>query len=416
VTEGQDFYDISVDRWAYGGEAMGRLPDGRAVFVPFAIPGEKLRIKLVEEKRGYARAELLDVLEPAPNRITARCQHFTECGGCHYQHLSYPAQLAAKQEVLIDQLIRIGNFDQAELEKTLKPIVPSSSPWNYRNHVQFHLNPEGKLGFQAARSNQVVAIQECHLPQQAINEIWPQLDLDPVPDLVRVGLRAGDDDEIMIVFETETDEGLEITFDIPVAAVQLGPESLHLLSDVPFIEMTAASYTFQVSAGSFFQVNTATAEKMVAHLLEHLPLTPDSTVMDIYCGVGLFSALLAPEVGRLIGIEENPLAVEDFATNLDAYDNVEIYEAAAEDVLPGLDIQPDIIIVDPPRAGLAPEVLDEIAIKKPEVLAYISCDLATFGRDAKRLKEAGFVLEQITPFDLFPQTYHIETISLWHAG
>jgi 23S rRNA (uracil1939-C5)-methyltransferase len=179
--------------------------------------------------------------------------------------------------------------------------------------------------------------------------------------------------------------------------------------------MTAASYTFRVSASSFFQVNTGTAEKMVAHLMDNLPLTATSTVMDIYCGVGLFSAQIAPEVGRLIGIEENPLAVEDFATNLDAYDNVEIYEAAAEDLLPSLDVQPDIIVVDPPRAGLAPEVLDAIAAKKPGVLAYISCDPATFSRDAKRLRKAGFVLQQITPFDLFPQTYHIETISFWRS-
>ncbi|HKJ27390.1 MAG TPA: methyltransferase, partial [Anaerolineales bacterium] len=143
---------------------------------------------------------------------------------------------------------------------------------------------------------------------------------------------------------------------------------------------------------------------------------PDSVVMDIYCGVGLFSAFIAPEVGRLIGIEDNLMAVEDFTINLEAFDNVEIYEAPAEDVLPGLELQPDIIVVDPPRAGLAPEVVDAIAAIKPAFLAYVSCDPSTLSRDAKRLMAAGFTLEQITPFDLFPQTYHIESISFWRAG
>jgi 23S rRNA (uracil1939-C5)-methyltransferase len=411
----QNIMDVKVDRWAYGGEAMGRLPDGKAVFVPFAVPGETLRVNVVEEKRGYARADLIKVLQPAPSRIQPRCKHFMECGGCHYQHLSYADQLAAKEEVLKDQLIRIGKFDETELATLLKPIISGESPWNYRNHVQFHLDADGRLGFQAPRSNRVVPIDECHLPDEAINQIWPRLEVAPIPDLYQVGLRSGDEDELLLVLETDSDEGVDIELDLPIAAVQVGPESMHLLSDQPYFEITADGYTFKVSAGSFFQVNTPVAEKMVAHLLENLPLQPDSLVMDIYCGVGLFSAFIAPEVGRLIGIEENPIAVEDFAVNLDAFDNVEIYEAPAEDVLPGLDMQPDIIVVDPPRAGLATEVLDAIVEIKPAVLAYISCDPSTLARDAKRLRAAGFTLQQITPFDLFPQTYHIETISFWQA-
>ena len=158
------------------------------------------------------------------------------------------------------------------------------------------------------------------------------------------------------------------------------------------------------------------AGKMVEHLIAHLPLHPECTVLDIYCGVGLFSAFIAPEVGRLIGVEENPIAVEDFSVNLDAYDNVEVYEAPAEEVMPELDVRPDIILVDPPRAGLALPVLDAIVDMQPGFLTYVSCDPATFARDAKRLRKAGFVLEQLTPFDLFPQTYHIETISFWRRS
>ena len=413
MNESGKTFEIRLENWAYGGEVMGRLPDGRAVFVPFSLPGETVQVELTEEKRGFARARLLEVLEPSTERIAPRCKHFSICGGCHYQHLPYDLQLAAKQEVLKDTLTRIGRLSQEEADTLTRPVVPSPSPWHYRNHVQFHLDEAGKLGYRARRSDQVVPIEECHLPEESLNQVWQQLEFDPIPGLSRVGLRAGIQDEVMLILETEDDEGLEFSLDIPMAAVQLGPGTLHVLSDTAELEMEVLDYTFQVSGGSFFQVNTPMAAAMVEHLLAHLPLTPESIVLDVYCGVGLFSAFIAPEVAEVIGIEENPLAVEDFGVNLDAYHNVSIYEAPAEDVMPELNVQPDIILVDPPRAGLDLPVLDAIVEMKPAVLAYVSCDPSTLARDAKRLRSAGFVLEQLTPFDLFPQTYHIESISLW---
>ncbi len=407
-------FEIRLENWAYGGEVIGRLPDGRAVFVPFAIPGEKVRIELVEEKRGFARARLLEVLEPAPERISPRCKHFARCGGCHYQHMPYHLQLNAKNEVLKDTLQRIGKFSPEELTPLMRTPIASPNHWHYRNHVQFHLDGSGKLGYRAAKSDQIVPIEECHLPEETLNAIWPQLELDPIPGLQRVALRSGVEEDAMLVLETEDDEGLEFSLDIPMAAVQLGPSTVHVLSDTVEMEMEVLDYSFQVSAGSFFQVNTPMAAAMVSHLLAHLPLKPESVVLDVYCGVGLFSAFIAPEVAQLIGIEENPLAVEDFSANLDAYNNVSVYEAPAEEVMPALQVQPDIILLDPPRAGLDLPVLDAIVEMKPKVLAYVSCDPSTLARDAKRLRKAGFVMDHITIFDLFPQTYHIETISLWH--
>jgi 23S rRNA (uracil1939-C5)-methyltransferase len=408
-------FELRMENWAYGGEVMGRLPDGRAVFVPFALPGEKVRIELVQEKRGFARARLLEVLEPSPERIPARCKHFSICGGCHYQHLPYELQLTAKTEVLKDTLKRIGGFSPEELEPLVQPPIPSPSPWQYRNHIQFHLNEAGRLGYRAGRSHQIIPIDECFLPEENLNQLWPQLEFDPIPSLYRVGLRSGTEEDIMLILETEDNQGLEFTLDIPIAAVQLGPSSIHVLADAAELEMAVLEYTFQVSAGAFFQINSPMAAAMVQHLLAHLPLTADSIVLDVYCGVGLFSAFIAPEVAQLIGIEENPLAVEDFTVNLNAYDNVSIYEAPAEDVMPSLDLQPDIILVDPPRAGLNLAVLDAIVEMKPKMLAYVSCDPSTLARDAKRLSAAGFTLERITPFDLFPQTYHIESISIWRG-
>lgn len=407
------FFTIRLDRWAYGGEAMGRLPDGRALFVPFSMPGETVRVRLVEDKRGFARGELLEVVEASPQRIEARCKHYQDCGGCHYQHLPYPLQVEAKQEILKDQLTRIGKLAPELVEEAAQPPVIDARAWYYRNHIQFHLGEDGSLGFQAAGSNRLVPVEECHLPDEAILAVWEQLDIEPEAGLRRVGFRIGADDEIMLVLESDSDEGVEFEIDLPMAAVQLGPNSTHVLSDTAYLPMEVLGEEFRVSAGAFFQVNTHMAEAMVAHLLDILPLNRQSVVLDVYCGVGLFSAFIAPKAAQLIGIELDAFAVDDFLYNLEAFEHVEVYQAAAEEVLPELEIQPDVVVVDPPRAGLGKEALDAILAMAPKTLAYVSCDPATLGRDAKRLTAGGYQLAQVTLFDLFPQTYHIESISLW---
>lgn len=389
---------------------MGRLPDGRAVFVPYALPGERVQARIVEEKRGHARAELVAVLEPAPERITPRCAHFGVCGGCHYQHMTYAAQLQAKAGILADQLERLGGLKNPPV----RPPVGSPLPFNYRNYVQFSVSPEGKLGFQMPRSNQVVAIQECHLPEVPLNDIWPQIDLEAVPGLEQVGLRLGAGEEVQLILESSDPEPIEFSVeDLPLSAVHLGPGGALVLAGSEQVVIEVLGRPFQVSAGAFFQVNTAMAAAMVEHLLANLPLQPDSTVVDVYCGVGLFSAFLAARCARLVGIEASPAACEDFAANLDEFDHVELYEAPAEEVLAQVQFKPDVIVVDPPRSGLATEAMDGLLSQGAAWLAYISCDPATLGRDARRLTAGGYQLEQITPFDLFPQTYHIESISLW---
>ncbi len=403
-------YDIQLTALTYGGDAMGRLPDGRAVFVPFGLPGERVRVDVVEEKRGHARAALLEVLEPAPGRIVPRCPHFMACGGCHYQHMDYPAQLAAKAAILKEQLERIGGL----ADVNLRPAVAAPQAWNYRNQVQFHLASDGKLGYQAARSNAIIPIRECHLPEEPLNALWPQLDFEMLPALQRVGLRLGAGDELMLVLESSQPDAPEFTVEeIPLSAVHLGPGGTLVLAGSDHIVMEVGGRPFKVSAASFFQVNTAQAGAMVSHLLAELPLEAGQTVLDVYCGVGLFSAFLAPKVGRLVGVELSSDACEDFAVNLDEFENVELYEAPAEQVLAGVDFHPDVIVVDPPRAGLGQATLDGLLRQGAPHLAYISCDPATLARDAKRLVQGGYCLQQVTPFDLFPQTYHIESISLW---
>jgi 23S rRNA (uracil1939-C5)-methyltransferase len=408
------FYEVELTKFAYGGEVMGRLPDGRAVFVPFALPGEKARLRLVEEKRSHARAELVEVLRPSAQRQAPACPHFGLCGGCHYQHMPYEAQLAAKTEILRDQLMRIGRLK----DPPVQPAVACPHPYSYRNHVQFHLTADGRLGYYPALPGEVFAIQECHLPEAPLQDLWPQLEFEALPEIERIGLRLGAGEQVQLILEGQGSELPEFSVeDLSISAVHLSEDSYVVLAGSEFVIMQVLDRLFRVSAGSFFQVNTEMAESMVKHVLEKLPgfisLDPYTTLLDVYCGVGLFSAFLAPRVGRLIAIEAAPSAVEDFTVNLDEFENVELYQDAAENVLAQIIVQPDIILVDPPRSGLERDALEGILRLKPRLLVYVSCDPATLGRDARRLAEGGYRLEIITPFDLFPQTYHIESISFW---
>jgi 23S rRNA (uracil1939-C5)-methyltransferase len=405
---------LSLTTQTYGGQAIGRH-DGKAVFVPFALPGEIVRTRIVEERKNFSRAELLEVIKPSPQRIAPKCVHYTQCGGCHYQHLPYADQLTAKTEILRDQLTRIGKIENPPV----RTIVASPNEWNYRNNIQFHLDENAKLGFISALDDparpepplNVIAISECHLPEAVLNSLWPTLEFEPGAPLDRISLRAGDG--LMLILESDTPEAPEMELESDISVVHMVEDDSVVLAGDDYIVIEVLGRPFKVSAASFFQINTAMAAKMVEHLLEALPVTSKSTLLDIYCGVGLFSAFFAPKVKKVIGIEAAPSSCDDFGINLDEFDNVDLYEAFAEEVLPELKEYAEFVIVDPPRAGLDRTVIDALVALKPETIAYISCDPATLARDAARLIAGGFKLKQVTPFDLFPQTYHIESISIF---
>jgi 23S rRNA (uracil1939-C5)-methyltransferase len=407
-----DLLKIELDKLTYGGDALGRLPDGRAVFVPFALPGETVSIRILEEKRGHVRAGLAEVLEPSADRVSPACRHFGVCGGCHYQHMSYQTQLSAKTAILRDQLTRIGRIGVPPL----KQIIPSSDEWNYRNHVQFHLTRAGKLGYVDAGGRDVFSIVECHLPEPPLDALWPRLAFGPGTGLERISLRLGKDGQTMMVLESASPWPPELELEADLSVVHLVGDDAVVLAGDDHLVMQVGDRPFHVSAASFFQVNTAVAEKMVAFLLENLRVSPATTLLDVYCGVGLFSAFFAPHVGRLIGIESSSSACDDFTINLDEFENVELYQAPAEQVLPALDVRPDSVILDPPRAGLERRVLDALLASAPAQIAYVSCDPSTLARDAARLIAGGYRLTTVTPFDMFPQTYHIESVSVFEKG
>ena len=399
---------LELTDMSFGGDALGRLPDGRAVFVPFGLPHETVKIRLTSEKPTFARGEIVEILTASPQRIAARCTHFGVCGGCSYQHLAYPDQLDLKRKLVVDQLKRLGGLPDFPVD----PVVASPEPWNYRNTVQFHVSPVGKLGFQRAGSNAFVEISECHLPKNTINSLWQQLTLEEGSGITRAELREGADEDALLHLESMVDEAPEFEVDFPLSVVYSGPSDTMVLSGDEFVVMSVRGRNFKVSAESFFQTNIPVAEAMVEKVLALAGDLSGKTVLDAYCGVGLFSAFLAPSVKELIGMELSDSACDDFATNLDEFENVSLYMGAVEEVLPSLGLSPELVVIDPPRSGLDARVIDALEKAAPQKIIYVSCDPATLARDVKRFTQKGYTLQSVTPFDQFPQTHHIETISL----
>ncbi len=407
-----DGLEIFIDGLSYGGEGVGRLPDGKAVFVPFTIPGELVRIRIVEDKKKYARAELLEVLKASPNRIVPRCKHFGDCGGCQLQHMTYACQLEQKREMVLDQLRHSGLAGRVEVA----PVIASPMEWNYRNTVQFHQTMDGRLGYQRARSHDVIPIEECFLPLPSVEQAWKDLALDPTCLMERVSIRSGEDEDVLVSLETGSLDVPELELDLPYSVVHLGPAGSLVLAGNPFIPIQVSDQLFQVSAGAFFQVNTPVAGKMVQHVLDLLPPGKLGTLVDLYCGVGLFSRFLATRVDNLIGIELSESACEDFTVNLADFNDVALYQGSAEQVFPYLEMQPRVVIVDPPRAGLGNAVTEALVKLSPEYIVYVSCDPSTFARDVARLAAGGYTPGRVQPFDLFPQTYHVECVTMMTKG
>jgi 23S rRNA (uracil1939-C5)-methyltransferase len=375
---------LRLDSMTYGGDALGRA-GGKAIFVPGGIAGELVRAEIVEERGRFARARLVEVIEPAPERVQPRCPHFGECGGCAWQHIDYGAQLRFKAEIVREQLRRIGKIKSAPV----RDMLPSPDVWAYRNHAQFSASPDGRLGFQAAHSNRVIPIEICHLFQPPIME-WFKSAGRMEAGVERVDVRCAGSRSSATVERS----GRRIQSGSP-------------------LEFTVKGVPLRVSAESFFQVNTLLIETLVDLVTSGLGLRGGDTALDAYSGVGLFSRFLAPVAGRVIGIESSRSAMADARANLAQFDHVEWHEGWVEQTLPSLALPIHVAVLDPPRAGCGPQVIQALIDKQIERLVYVSCDPATLARDARQLMDAGYVLAEVQPVDLFPHTFHIETVTAW---
>jgi 23S rRNA (uracil1939-C5)-methyltransferase len=399
---------LKIEQLVYGGSGLTRTEDGKVVLIPFVLPGERVEVGEVITKGKYFTADPLKVIEANAERINAPCPYYGVCGGCHYQHTAYSHQLDLKKTIVEEQIFRLGGLQQIKVRET----VSSEQQFSYRNHVQFHLDPNGRIGFQKSLSHEVIHIEKCLLLEEPLNNLLGSLSFDSEAGLERVALR---DDSIGTPLLLLTGKSLnppEFEVDFPLNVVYRSPAGEMLLSGETFNTFEISGKSFQVSAGSFFQTNRTIAAQMVRHLLNEINFAEKPFILDLFCGVGFFSAYMAGNVARLVGIESSEDACSDFAVNLDPFDNVELYQGTVEQVLPSLEIQPDIAIIDPPRAGMAPAAMKALLKCRPGQIAYISCDPSTFARDLKQMAAAGYQIDSVTPFDMFPQTYHIEAIAI----
>ena len=412
MTKQTSLETITIEGMAYGGDGFGRSADGKMLFVPHTAPGDTITCEPLEEHARWAKAALVDVLEPASERTTPRCPHYGECGGCHYQHLTYPAQLAIKTDIVRSQLRRIGNIP----EPPVLAAIPSSTPWHTRNQLQFHQDAEGRLGYHRTGSNQVLPVETCLLPQDVIAELWPRLELDPLPGVKRIAIRADSDENAMIVFHSRTPADVEMHMDAPASVAWVSSRGTQILGGEDRLRYRVRERDFLVSPASFFQANSNMIETLVAQVFSLLNLQPGETLFDLYAGVGLFSAFAAEAGAIVVAVESSPAAAEDFALNLDEFDTVSLYQANTALALSEIPGRADAFVLDPPRAGMSREARQALINLSPPRMVYISCDTATFARDARRLIEAGYALRSVQPLDLFPQTFHIEQISYWEKS
>ncbi|CAN5598538.1 23S rRNA (uracil(1939)-C(5))-methyltransferase RlmD [soil metagenome] len=381
---------LTLDDMAFEGAALGRA-DGQIVFADYGIPNEEVIVEVESTRRHFLEGRVVEVLTPAESRVEPPCPYFGRCGGCQWQHIDYQEQLRLKQHVLRDQLRRIGKIDDAPVS----PAIGSPTPYGYRNNARFSTGDDGSLGFitRGPAGREFLRIDECMIMNPAINDILAKLQghgegLHQV--VIRLGEHTGDVFIQPDLSERTTD----------VESGQDGYDE-ELLGE-----------RFTVSAPSFFQTNTKQAETLVRLTKERLELTGDETIVDAYAGVGTFAKLLAPYAGRVVAIEESASAVIDAKKNVDGIDNIEYHQGKVENILGTLDLTPDAIILDPPRAGCHKRTLRAVLEFRPRTLVYISCNPSTLARDLRKLIDGGYELKDVTPVDMFPQTYHIESVSL----
>ncbi len=432
--------ELVCERMTYGPDAVAHDGDGRAVFVTGGVAGDRVRAVVDHEEGRWAHARAVEVLEASPDRVTPLCPYVGACGGCPWAALSREAQAAAKRACVVDALSRVGRMGDERAQALVAPLETPGEPWGYRNKVELAVSRErGRvaLGMHAAGGAGVVRVKGCPLLDKAhagavksVAGALSYLSNSHGLDLERVGIRVSRrtrDVEVALwdrpgAFPRAQaakvlEDALRPTSVVRV--MQKGPAKARRIAGVECLSGAGSwgelvgEERMRVSAPSFFQVNTRGAERLVALVMEALDPRPDEEAMDLYCGAGTFTLPLARRAGFVSAVESYGPAVRDLRRNLETagLDNVDPIGGDAGREFPDTDA--DVIVVDPPRAGLAADVVRRLSEQPARAIAYVSCDPATLARDLARFGEAGvFSPSRVTPVDLFPQTYHVETVTL----
>jgi 23S rRNA (uracil1939-C5)-methyltransferase len=372
---------------SYRGTAVARL-NGVVVFASGALPGESVLAEVERERRDFVEAHVIEVFEASPWRVAPRCDHFGQTGSCEWEFIAYEEQLRLKSSILTEQLRRIGGF--AEVEPL--PVVPSPRAWGYRNHARFSVDEAGRPAYLRRASHEPVAISSCATLLSEIDQLLPRLQ-GRLGGLESVELRWGERTGEYLIRPALVERGVE---------AESGQDSYH---------EALAGRRYRISAASFFQVNTEAAEELLRLVLEAAELGGDERIADLYAGVGTFACAMAPHAAKVTAIESSESACEDGRLNAGFLENVRYRRGLVEQVLPRLP-PPDIAILDPPRSGCDPRAIRSLVEQRPKRIIYCSCDTATLARDLRLLVQDGYRLLSTRVVDMFPQTYHIESLSI----
>jgi 23S rRNA (uracil1939-C5)-methyltransferase len=425
--------DITIEKLIYGGEGLAHH-DGSTVFVPFVLPAERVAAEPVEQKKKFIRARMERVLEPSPERAVPPCPHFGVCGGCDYQHIPYQAQLKYKMEILRETLRRIGRIEWSG------EIIPHASPpWGYRNRTQWKVraledsgtSAKGALGigYFRASSTALCAVETCAILSplllKTLLALRAALAAGALPrELREVEAFGGASDSKLLVtclFAGFPSKHAEVAEQFR----RILPEIESLLFHSPgrermelhgpgFVECEAAGSTYRVGHFSFFQVNRFLVDELVREVVESE--AEGRLAVDLFAGVGLFCVPLAKRFKRVVAVESNPAATRDLEENIAGHDTlggrtVEVRTAEVEQFLQKYRERPEFVLLDPPRAGLEPEAVKHLSRIAPDRITYVSCDPPTLARDLGALEKSGYEIAALHLFDLFPQTFHMETVA-----
>jgi 23S rRNA (uracil1939-C5)-methyltransferase len=360
--------EVKVEKLIPGGKGLARV-DGKVVFIPFVLPGEVVKIKITEEKKSFSEAELIEVVEASQQRISPECSYYTQCGGCNMQHMTYEAQLKAKSDFVINLLERNGGIFMKEVD-----IIPSA-PYHYRNRVQVHISDE-KKGFKERSGNTIINIENCPVVTGGVNRYLAQKE------------SAGSEDRVSVF-------GKDNWY-----SVEKDKEEIHI---------TLNEKKIYFDSSLFFQSNISILPQLNDYLNAHVQ---GKTLLDLYCGVGLFSFMVEDKFKKINAVEINkdvePYIRKNIQTRMDFYPlSVENWISDKK-----IDKRANTIIIDPPRTGLTKKVRAFLSRSKAEVIIYVSCDPATMARDLKELTEEKYNIEDLKLFDFYPQTSHMEAVAI----
>lgn len=381
-----DEWDVDIMDMAYGGDGVGKLPDGRVVFVPFVARGERVRVRITEVKRRFARGELVEILQPSPERVQPRCAVYGRCAGCQFQHLGYDEQCTLKEQQVRTLLQRIGGFQ----DPPVASIIPSPQPWNYRSRITLH--GPGAPAYVARDGCTRVPIADCPIARTELNDA-------------------------LISWMDEHPDGLAEQEDLALRLDGEGRAWATKGQDLREVQHPVCGREFAVPLNSFCQVNQWVSDAMADHVVACVREYHPDILIDAYAGVGVFGLLSAGGIRKVYAIESDRFAVAAGLRNASRFgaENIEFVNAPTESALPELlrTISNDRVmcILDPPRMGCPASVLDVLIAAGIPVLLYISCAPDRLARDACKLCGSGYHLERVTPFDMFPQTRHIEVVA-----